>query len=76
MYLQESLNYLNHKRGDFPVTDEHTKKIISFPCDQHLSLKQMNYIINTVKNFYKDALEAKFKIWSKILIICYPLNLK
>jgi len=54
MYLQESLNYLNHKWGDYPVTDEHTKKIISFPCDQHLSLKQMNYIINTVKNFYKN----------------------
>lgn len=54
MYLQESLNYLNHKRGDYPVTDEHTKKIISFPCDQHLSQKQMNYIINTVKNFYKN----------------------
>ena len=55
MYLQESLNYLNHKRGDFPVTDAHTKKIISFPCDQHLSVKQMNYIINTVKNFYKQS---------------------
>ena len=54
MYLQESLNYLHHKAGDFSVTDDHTKKIISFPCDQHLSLKQMNYIINTVKKFYKN----------------------
>ena len=53
MYLQESLNYLKHKRGDFFVTDSHTKKIISFPCDQHLSFKQMTYIVNTVKNFYK-----------------------
>jgi dTDP-4-amino-4,6-dideoxygalactose transaminase len=55
MYLQESLSYLNHKRGDYPVTDEHTRKIISFPCDQHLSKKQMNYIITTVKNFYKNS---------------------
>ena len=53
MYLQESLNYLHHKVGDFSVTDDHTKKIISFPCDQHLSIKQMNYVINTVKKFYK-----------------------
>ena len=36
MYLQESLKYLKHKRGDFPITDGHTKKIITFPCDQHL----------------------------------------
>jgi aminotransferase EvaB len=53
MYLQESLKNLKHKKGDFPVTDEHTKKIITFPCDQHLSLKQMSYVVKTVKDFYK-----------------------
>ena len=53
MYLQESLKYLKHKKNDFPVTDGHCKKIISFPCDQHLSKKQQNYIIKTVENFYK-----------------------
>ena len=53
MYLQENLKYLKHKRGDFPITDEHTKKIITFPCDQHLSRREINYVIRTVKNFYK-----------------------
>ena len=53
MYLQESLKHLKHKKGDFPVTDEHTKKIITFPCDQHLSKKELNYVITTVTNFYK-----------------------
>ena len=52
MYLQDSLKYLKHKKGDFPITDAHTKKIITFPCDQHLSKKQMKYIIKCVKNFY------------------------
>jgi aminotransferase EvaB len=52
MYLQESLKYLKHKRGDFPITDKHAKKIISFPCDQHLKKKQVDYIIKTVKYFY------------------------
>ena len=54
MYLQESQKYLKHKKGDFPVSDAHTKKIITFPCDQHLSIKQLNYIISTVKKFYKE----------------------
>ena len=54
MYLQESLKYLKHKKGDFPVTDAHTKKIITFPCDQHLSKKQLDHIIKTVKNFYRS----------------------
>ncbi len=53
MYLQESIKYLKHKRGDFPVTDAHTKKIITFPCDQHLSKRQMNYITKVVREFYK-----------------------
>ena len=53
MYIQESQKNLKHRWGDFPVTDGHTKNIITFPCDQHLSKSQMNYIIKTVKNFYK-----------------------
>ena len=56
MYLQESLKNLRHKKGDFPITDDHTKKIITFPCDQHLLKKELNYIIKTVQNFYKKTL--------------------
>jgi len=52
MFLQKSLKYLNHKKKDFPVTFKHTKKIITFPCDQHLDKKSLNFIIKTVKRFY------------------------
>ena len=52
MYLQESLKFLKHNKGDFPVTDKHCKTIISFPCDQHLSKIEMDYVIKTVKEFY------------------------
>ena len=51
--MQDSIKNLKHKKGDFPVTDSHTKKIITFPCDQHLKKNEMDYIINTVKDFYK-----------------------
>jgi aminotransferase EvaB len=53
MYRQPAMKFLKHKKGDFPISDKHSKSIISFPCDQHLSKKQMNFVINTVKNFYK-----------------------
>ena len=36
-----------------PPPIKESKKIISFPCDQHLSKKQINYIVKTVKNFYR-----------------------
>ena len=54
MYRQPAMKFLKHKKGDFPVSDRHTKSIISFPCDQHLSKKQMNYIIKCVKDFYSQ----------------------
>lgn len=52
IYRQKALKYLGHKKGDFPITDHHAKNIISFPCDQHLSKKEIDYIIKTVKEFY------------------------
>ena len=54
MYLQKACNFLNHKKGDFPITDFHSRNLISFPCDQHLSKVKLDYIIKTVKNFYES----------------------
>ncbi len=51
IYLQPALSHLGFKLGDFPVTDEHTRKIITFPCDQHLSQKEKDYVIQTVTDF-------------------------
>jgi|TARA_Y100000031_G_scaffold148939_1_gene185948 dTDP-4-amino-4,6-dideoxygalactose transaminase len=52
IYRQPALSHLGHKVGDFPVADAHTKKIITFPCDQHLSQEQLQYVVDTVSDFY------------------------
>ena len=52
IYRQQALSHLGYKQGDFPVTDGHTKKIITFPCDQHLTIEEMDYVIDTVRNYY------------------------
>ena len=54
IYRQPALKYLGLKEGDFPITDAHTKKIITFPCDQHLSKEEMAYVVETVKDFYTN----------------------
>ena len=54
IYRQPALKHLGYKLGDFPVSDEHAKKIISFPCDQHLSVGEMDFVIKTVTEFYKN----------------------
>jgi dTDP-4-amino-4,6-dideoxygalactose transaminase len=46
------MKFLGYKKGDFPVADYHAKNIISFPCDQHKTKKEIDYVINCVKNFY------------------------
>ena len=54
IYRQKAYKFLNHKKGDFPVADEHAKKIISFPCDQHLTKNQLDYIAKIIQKFYKN----------------------
>ena len=53
MVLQKNLRYLKNNKNDYPVTCEHTKKIITFPVDQHLNREQMDYVIQTVQQYYK-----------------------
>ncbi|SVA06948.1 uncharacterized protein METZ01_LOCUS59802 [marine metagenome] len=53
IYRQKALSFLGYKEGDFPVSDAHTKKIITFPCDQHLEKKHLDHIIETVRAFYQ-----------------------
>jgi dTDP-4-amino-4,6-dideoxygalactose transaminase len=55
IYRQKALSAYGYKEGDFPVTDAHTHKIITFPCDQHLSKEQMDYVIKTVSEFYNKG---------------------
>ncbi len=52
LYLQDALKFLGHRQGDFPVTDRHVETMISFPVDQHLSGEEMDYVIETVRDFY------------------------
>lgn len=52
LYQQDGLKFLGYKAGDFPVTDRHVGNIITFPCDQHLSRAEQDFVIETVKEFY------------------------
>ena len=54
IYRQPALNYLNYHEGDFPVSDRHAKSVISFPCDQHLSKEEMDYVVRVVSGFYEQ----------------------
>ena len=52
IYRQPGLADLGYQEGDFPVSDAHANKIITFPCDQHLTKEELDFVIQTVVNFY------------------------
>jgi dTDP-4-amino-4,6-dideoxygalactose transaminase len=52
LYQQEALRHLGYKPGAFPVTDRHALDCITFPVDQHLSREEMDFVIETVRDFY------------------------
>ena len=49
---QKCCSHLGYKRGDFPKTERDCATIISFPAHQHLIAEEVQYIIETVKEFY------------------------
>ncbi len=55
LYKQKALKNLCYNKNDFPVTNSHSKNIISFPVDQHLSKNQLDYVIKTVRDFYEKT---------------------
>ncbi len=44
LHLQECFEYLNHKKGDFPISEEISAKIISLPMNPYLKNDQIAYI--------------------------------
>ncbi len=52
VYLQQGLKAFGYQKGDFPVADRHATEIISFPCDQHLSNDEIDYVLDCVRRYY------------------------
>jgi len=55
IYRQPALAQLGCDEGSYPVTDRHARSMITFPCDQHLSQGELEYIVATVNQFYSES---------------------
>lgn len=53
IHLVKAFTYLGFKKGDFPVAERLSKRILSLPIHPLLSEKTLNYICNTIKEFYE-----------------------
>ncbi|MBU2488592.1 MAG: DegT/DnrJ/EryC1/StrS family aminotransferase [Proteobacteria bacterium] len=53
LHLQPFSMRLGYRKGDFPATESQAKKIITLPVHQHLSEEEVEYIIRSVKSYYR-----------------------
>jgi dTDP-4-amino-4,6-dideoxygalactose transaminase len=50
-HLQEAFRYLGYNKGDFPVAEELSDNVISLPMHTELTQKQIEYVVNTIKDY-------------------------
>jgi len=50
LHLQECLQYLNYKQGDFPISKQASKEVMSLPMNSFLTNKEIEYIVKKLKN--------------------------
>jgi len=54
IHLQEASKFLKYKKGDFPITEEQSKTILTIPIHQNLTKKEMKYIVFNLNKFAND----------------------
>ena len=50
-YLSKAYEYLGHKEGDFPITENLANTVISIPMYDGMTKEEQDYIINALNNF-------------------------
>lgn len=53
LHLQECFASLGGKKGDCPVSEELSDKVLSIPIYSELSKEQLDIVIDAIKSFYK-----------------------
>ena len=55
MHLQKAYHDPRYSKGDFPVTEDLSERVISLPMHTELDQEQLHYITDTVLSFFKDT---------------------
>lgn len=54
LHLQKANKELGYKKGDFPITEKFSKKIISLPIYPEITVEEVQYIIHAISHFYQS----------------------
>lgn len=54
LHLQKSLKNPGYKKGDFPVAEKLSSRILSLPMYPELTLREQDYIVKSIQDFFKQ----------------------
>lgn len=57
LHLQKASKIYKFKKGDYPVSEEQSKKLVTIPVHQYLNNKQLIHILKSIKDFYKKKIK-------------------
>jgi len=52
LHLQPSLKFLGYKKGDFPIAEKTANSVLSLPLFPEMTDKEVEYVIDKVKEFF------------------------
>ncbi|MFZ5939013.1 MAG: DegT/DnrJ/EryC1/StrS family aminotransferase [Bacteroidota bacterium] len=55
LHLQKAYEDLGYKEGDFPVTEELCRRVLSLPMHTELDKEQLQYITGSIRDFYNGV---------------------
>jgi dTDP-4-amino-4,6-dideoxygalactose transaminase len=55
LHLQECYSFLNHRQGDFPVSEKAAKETLALPIYPELSEEQQTLVVDRIRAFYQKS---------------------
>ena len=57
IHLQKAYKQLNHKSGDYPISEMNAKNCLSLPIYSELKTEQINYVCESIHSFYQCKID-------------------
>lgn len=54
IHMQEAYEFLGYKKGDFPVSEELTKTVLSLPMHTEMNEQQLSFISDSIRQFFDN----------------------
>ena len=55
IHLQPAAKFLGYKRGDFPICEIQSERILSLPINQNLQTSEIERVATTINTFFKNG---------------------